>query len=88
AEQTAEPTDPAEPAPSGDPADLEQAIADIEQAYADGQEALANNDLAAYAEAQDRLDEAIQRAVNASPEGGSISLDSETGDVSDTTEAP
>ncbi|MGB3827241.1 MAG: UPF0182 family protein [Ornithinimicrobium sp.] len=83
--QTAE---PAEPAPSGDPGDLDQAIADVEQAYADGQEALRNNDLDAYAKAQDRLEEAIQRAVNAAPQGGSISLNSETGDVSNTTEQP
>ncbi|MGB5952979.1 MAG: UPF0182 family protein [Ornithinimicrobium sp.] len=87
-EETAEPGDDEEQAPSGDAGDLEQAIADIEEAYADGQAALSENDLAAYAEAQDRLEEAINRAVNASPEGGSISLDSETGDVSSSTEEP
>lgn len=88
ADQTAEPSETEEPASGADAGDLEQAIADIEKAYADGQEALSNNDLAAYAEAQDRLDEAISRAVTAAPSGGSISLDSETGDVSSTTEEP
>lgn len=87
ADETATPT-PDDPAPSGEPGDLDQAIADVEKAYADGQEALRNNDLEAYAKAQDRLEQAIQRAVDAAPAGGSISLDSETGDVSSTTQAP
>ncbi len=87
AEQTgdATPTPAPAPAPSGD---LDPIIADIEAAYREGQDALTNNDLAAYAEAQDRLQQAIQRAVDAQPGGGSVSLDSETGDVSVTTEQP
>jgi len=85
AEQTGEATPTPGPAPSGD---LDPIIADIEAAYKDGQDALSNNDLAAYAEAQDRLQQAIQRAVDAQPEGGSVSLNSETGDVSETTEQP
>ncbi|MGB5934677.1 MAG: UPF0182 family protein, partial [Ornithinimicrobium sp.] len=87
-DQTAEPPETEEPAPAGDADDLEQAIADIEQAYADGEAALRDNDLAAYAEAQDRLQDAIQRAVSASPSGGSISLESENGDANATTEEP
>ncbi|MGB7449903.1 MAG: UPF0182 family protein, partial [Ornithinimicrobium sp.] len=69
----------------GNAGDLDAALADIEKAYADGQEALSNNDLTAYAEAQNRLDEAIQRAVNASPEGGSASVG---GDNAQSTEQP
>jgi len=69
----------------GNAGDLESALADIEQAYADGQEALRNNDLTAYAEAQDRLDDAIQRAVSASPEGGSASV---SGDDAQSTQQP
>jgi uncharacterized membrane protein (UPF0182 family) len=50
----------------GTPADasaaLAQAIADAEQAYADGEAALANQDFAAYGEAQQRLEAALNRA--------------------------
>ncbi|MBP6996250.1 MAG: UPF0182 family protein [Phycicoccus sp.] len=42
---------------------LGQAIADIEKANADGQAALKAGDFAAYGEAQQRLDEAVARAV-------------------------
>ena len=48
---------------------LARAVADIQQAYADGQAALADGDWDAYGKAQDRLQEAIQRAVEASPTG-------------------
>ena len=46
-------------------ADLASALADANQAIKDGQTALANNDFAAYGEAQKRLDSAIQRATDA-----------------------
>ncbi|GGL30574.1 UPF0182 family protein [Phycicoccus endophyticus] len=41
---------------------LAAAIGEIQQAYADGQEALSQSDFAAYGEAQDRLDAAIEKA--------------------------
>ncbi|MBU4335430.1 MAG: UPF0182 family protein, partial [Actinobacteria bacterium] len=46
-------------------ADLAAALADANQAIQDGQAALADNDFAAYGEAQTRLDDAIQRATEA-----------------------
>ena len=54
---------------------LARAVADIEQAYAEGQEALEAGDWEAYGQAQERLQDAIARAVQASPEGGSVSVD-------------
>jgi uncharacterized protein len=51
----------------GDPAALAQALADIQRAYADGEAALRSGDFTAYGEAQRRLQEAIARAVAASP---------------------
>ncbi len=60
---TGEPTAPATP---GDPrADLADALQRANAAIQDGQAALADNDFAAYGEAQDRLDQAIQDALNA-----------------------
>ena len=59
-------TDPGEPR-EGDPVALAQALADMEQAYADSEAALRAGDFAAYGEAQTRLKEAINRAVQASP---------------------
>ncbi len=58
---------PPEPIPStGDPlTDLTIAIQDAQQAYADGQAALAEGDFGAYGQAQDRLEEALQRAAAA-----------------------
>ncbi|WP_228266609.1 UPF0182 family membrane protein [Ornithinimicrobium ciconiae] len=78
---TAEPTTP----PSGDLAD---AVADIQAAYDDGQEALRNGDWEAYAEAQTRLDEAISRAIELSPEGGSVSVEPTPTDDSEATATP
>ncbi|MDO5501584.1 MAG: UPF0182 family protein [Actinomycetia bacterium] len=60
--------DPGEPR-EGDPVALAQALADIDQAYKDGEEALRNNDFTGYGEAQQRLQEAIARAVAALPSG-------------------
>ncbi|GAA1152777.1 UPF0182 family protein [Ornithinicoccus hortensis] len=66
---------------------LDQAIADIQQAYEDGQAALAEGDWEGYAEAQNRLEDAISRAVEAAPDGGSVSVDpSEPGDGADDAE--
>jgi uncharacterized membrane protein (UPF0182 family) len=84
-EETAEPTDPGageEPAP-----ELDEALADIQQAYEDGQDALQAGDWQAYGEAQQQLEEAIARAVEASPEGGSVDLDPGE-DSAEQTEAP
>ena len=68
---------------------LARAIADIEEAFADGEAALADGDWEAYGEAQDRLQEAINRAVAANPEGGSISLpDGAPGDDAEQTAQP
>ncbi|WP_405038331.1 UPF0182 family membrane protein [Serinicoccus sp. LYQ131] len=81
------PEEPAEPVdPDGD---LAQALADVEAAYEEGQEALADSDWVAYGEAQERLQEAIARAIEASPEGGSVSIEDGGGaDDAAQTEAP
>ena len=78
--------EPTEDEPAGD---LAAAVADIQQAYEDGQEALRNGDWEAYAEAQDRLDQAINRAIELSPEGGSVTVDpTPTGDTDEATATP
>ena len=59
---------------TGDPAALKQALADAQTAYNDGQEALKRGDFTAYGDAQKRLKEALDRAVRASPQGGSLTL--------------
>ena len=53
----------------GNATSLAQALKDAEAAYAEGQAALKAGDFAAYGKAQDKLKEAIQRAVDASPQG-------------------
>ncbi len=54
------------PAQTGDPAArLDAALQDAQQAIVDGEAALAQGDFAAYGEAQDRLQEAIERALAA-----------------------
>ncbi|WP_238335829.1 UPF0182 family membrane protein [Serinicoccus kebangsaanensis] len=70
---------------------LAEALADIESAYEDGQAALAESDWEAYGQAQERLREAIDRAVAADPSGGSVSLDGDgqgDGDDAAQTEEP
>ena len=67
------PTTPKPPTGS-DAAALAQALKDIQAAYDDGREALRDGDFAAYGEAQKRLDDAIQRAVAAAPQGGSVTV--------------
>ena len=70
------PTTPTTPKPptGSDAAALAQALKDIQAAYDDGREALRNGDFTAYGEAQKRLDDAIQRAVAAAPQGGSVTV--------------
>jgi uncharacterized membrane protein (UPF0182 family) len=77
-----EPTDPGAedpgatptPTPTQDPATLDargrldQALADAQAAIQEGQDALAEGDFAAYGEAQDRLQDALERAVQADSE--------------------
>lgn len=65
AEPTEEPTTPADPV-TGDPAaDLRAALQEANTAIQEGQTALAEGDFAAYGEAQERLDQALQRALDA-----------------------
>lgn len=66
-----DPTDPAEPTDpggsgGGDAASLQQALADMRQALTDRDEALQNGDWAAFGEADERLRDALERAVAAS----------------------
>jgi uncharacterized membrane protein (UPF0182 family) len=85
-----EPTTPTTPTtPPGDGAGnpaLQKALADAQDAYADAQSALKNGDFAAYGEAQKRLGEAISRAIQAQPSGGSVDLPTPSGTA--TTPAP
>ncbi len=62
---------------------LAQALDDIQAAYDDGQAALAESDWEAYGQAQERLREAIDRAVDADPSGGSTSVDGGEEDTTD-----
>lgn len=64
---TAEPTPTTEPTvPAGDARDaLRSALEDARDAIADGQAALADGDFAAYGEAQERLADALERALDA-----------------------
>ena len=64
---------PTTPSPS-DSAALAQALRDIQAAYDEGRAALAKGDFTAYGEAQKKLADAIQRAVAASPKGGSVTV--------------
>jgi uncharacterized protein len=60
--------------PAADAAALAKALTDIQAAYAAGQKALRDGDFAAYGTAQKQLDDAIKRAVAASPQGGSTTV--------------
>jgi uncharacterized membrane protein (UPF0182 family) len=63
---TATPTPTPQPSgAAGSNAQLQQAIQDAQQAYDDAQSALKNGDWTAYGEAQQRLQEALQRAAAA-----------------------
>lgn len=77
-------TEPAEPEPTQEPspeptatdppesgdarARLDEALRDAQSAIADSQAALADGDFAAYGEAQDRLQDALERAIAAEAE--------------------
>ena len=75
-EPTSEPTtspttEPTSPPASGDAnARLEAALQDAQQAIEDGQAALADGDFAAYGEAQERLQAALEAAIAAEAELG------------------
>ena len=63
-----EPTEPPAPTTGTDAtarADLDRALQQAKEAIADSQSALARNDFAAYGEAQQRLDQAVQSALEA-----------------------
>lgn len=62
---TTQPSQPSQP----NEAALAQALKDAEAAYADGEAALKAGNFAAYGQAQERLKEALKRAVAASPQG-------------------
>lgn len=71
AEPSDEPTSTVAPAPagSGNPAsDLDKALSDASIAIKESEQAMSDGDWAAYGEAQDRLNEAIARAVQAQQE--------------------
>lgn len=69
---TATPDPDATTAPSGDATTRRtDALNRAQQALQDGQEALANNDFAAYGEAQNRLQQALEDAIAADTESGS-----------------
>ena len=53
------------------PQELSEALKDADQAYKDGQAALKKGDFAAYGKAQDRLKDALSRAVEQSGQGTS-----------------
>ena len=61
---------PTTPAPTGTPnaAALAKALKDAQAAYAEGEAALKAGDFAAYGAAQQKLKEALKRAVEASPQ--------------------
>lgn len=68
-EPSPSPSPTTEPAPSGDArARLDAALAEARDALADGQAALADGDFAAYGEAQERLQVALEAAIAAEAE--------------------
>ncbi|GGQ56972.1 UPF0182 protein [Kitasatospora griseola] len=64
------PTTPTTPAPGVNPA-LDKALADAQKAFTDGQAALKNGDWAAYGQAQQALQKALDAAVAAESKAGS-----------------
>ncbi|KIQ64210.1 membrane protein [Kitasatospora griseola] len=63
------PTTPTTPAPGVNPA-LDKALADAQKAFTDGQAALKNGDWAAYGQAQQALQKALDAAVAAESKAG------------------
>lgn len=68
------PTDPGTEEPPSDAEALAAALADMQKAFDDGKAALEKGDFAAYGAAQDRLQAALERAVAAQPDGGSVTV--------------
>jgi uncharacterized membrane protein (UPF0182 family) len=66
---TAPPTSSAPVTGTPNAAALAQALKDAESAYAEGEAALKRGDFAAYGQAQQKLKDALARAVEASPQG-------------------
>jgi uncharacterized membrane protein (UPF0182 family) len=64
-----EPTEPTEPTDPGDLTELQQALADYQTALAAREAAYARNDLVAAAEADEAMQEAIERAIAAAEAG-------------------
>ncbi len=63
---------------------LKAALAEVKAQYDAGQAALKNNDWAAYGKAQDALAQAIARAVELAPQGGSVTTNGQTAPPSPT----
>ncbi|MFD8598795.1 UPF0182 family protein [Kitasatospora sp. NPDC059646] len=63
------PSTPTTPAPGANPA-LDKALADAQKAFTDGQNALKNGDWAAYGQAQQALQKALNEALAAEPKNG------------------
>lgn len=63
-DEPADPTDPTDPPKTNDPT-VQAALDDAQTAFEDGQEALKDGDWKAYGEAQENLQEALQRAEDA-----------------------
>ena len=79
--------DGADPAAPVDPeAELTAAITEVQEAYEAGQQALESGDWEAYGQAQERLQRAIERAVEVSPDGGSVSVDGDVDEAVQTQE--
>ncbi|MGW2341430.1 UPF0182 family membrane protein [Streptomyces sp. NPDC001661] len=81
---------PAEPEkPGGDTSEtpenstVKEALADADEAFKDGQKALKDNDWTAYGEAQDRLQEALQRAEDAQNKADKAAADNKNDKNSD-----
>ncbi|MFB6554967.1 UPF0182 family protein, partial [Streptomyces sp. NPDC056405] len=75
--------DTAEPPPTSTNPTVREALSDAQKAFDAGQKALEQKDLAAYAEAQKDLEEALQRAEDAqakADEGGGKNGDDKNGD--------
>jgi hypothetical protein len=66
-ESPVDPGTPTAPGAPGDNPDLRAALEDARQALADRQAAYASNDLVAAAQADEALQDAIERAIAASP---------------------
>ena len=88
------PTTPSTPSTPVDPnvsearAALNAALADAQKAITDGQAALADGDFAAYGVAQDALQRALGRAIDAEAQLDGMSSDGKAGDTTVTSPTP